>query len=93
MTDEINNRATWWLGYLPAAGGDGSLLEQALELKLRLALLAEERMCAIATNLVDDRSYMDDLGLEVAETSCAYEATVLSALVELRGRLDGARQG
>jgi len=91
--DEINKRATWWRGHLRAAGGDGALFDRALELKLRLALLAEERMCATATNLGDDRSYMDDLGLELAQTTSAYEATVLLALVELRGSLDGARRG
>ena len=89
--EKINNPAR--TVRLPAACRDGTLLDQALELKLRLAMLAEERMCAAATSLVDDRSYMEDLGLECAETSAAYDATVLMALVELRGKLDGARQG
>jgi hypothetical protein len=67
--------------------------ERMLDLRRGLAQLAEERLCAKESGLVTDRAYMGDLEQELDYTNFAYAQTVLFALVELRGELDGAQHG
>jgi hypothetical protein len=72
---------------------DGSLADDALDLRVRLAELAEERRCAREAGLGDDYAYCEDLELEFAETSFIHEAAVVLQLVRLRAELDGPRRG
>jgi hypothetical protein len=72
---------------------DGSLANDVLGLRTRLALLAEERLSAREAGLINDRAYVEDLDMEVAETSFVHDAAVVLRLVVLRGELDGRGQG
>ena len=71
----------------------GSLADAALELRLRLALLAEERLVAREVGLDNDRAYVADLDLEVYQTRTSYAAAVLLQLVSFRASIDGRRYG
>jgi hypothetical protein len=72
---------------------DGTLLGQAPTLRLRLAQLGEERLCASETGLLDDHAYSSDLEEELAETRAVYVGAVAFGLAELRGDLDGRNRG
>jgi hypothetical protein len=72
---------------------DGRLAGRALELRSRLATLAEERLCAKEVGLDCDPAYMADLNLEVAETRAGYQGAAILQLAALRGALDGRGQG
>jgi hypothetical protein len=71
---------------------EGSLAAREFELRVRLALLAEERRSAREIGL-DDPMYIDDLELEVADTRAAHAGAVLLLLASLRAALDGRHQG
>jgi hypothetical protein len=63
---------------------DGRLALRAAELRVSLARLAEERVCARECGLSRDPAYMADLELEMAETRCAYAGAVALQLALLR---------
>lgn len=68
-------------GHADAAGQividlQASLRDQGPDLRIRLAQLGEERICAAEDGLTEDRAYMGDLELETAQTTAS--TTVLS---------------
>lgn len=71
----------------------GTLGEAALELRLRLARLGEERYVACEVGLIHERAYVEDLNREVAETRTGYAAAVVLQLASLRAELGGRRWG
>lgn len=71
----------------------GRLADRALELRGRLAILAEERLCAREAGLDHDQAYMEDLESEIAGTRTMLTGAVLLQLTALRASLDGAMSG
>lgn len=71
----------------------GELPERALELRARLALLAEEQLTARESGLTVDPEYAEDLALEVGETRFAHTCAVVFRLAFMRAALDGRSQG
>lgn len=71
----------------------GELPLHALELRARLALLAEERLSARESGLVDGDAYTADLNAEVDETQYVHTGAVVLQLSLLRADIDGRGQG
>jgi hypothetical protein len=71
---------------------DGSLAGTAAELRAHLAVLAEERLVARDSG-VKDSAYLEDLKLEIADTSFVHAGAVILELALLRAGLNGRRQG
>ncbi len=71
----------------------GSLADEAGELRLRLAMLAEERVLARESGLVKDAAYREDLELEQTEVRTAYAGAAVLQIAQLRAELDGRNTG
>jgi len=72
---------------------DCALLQRTEELRLRLALLAEERILALESGLANDPAYVEDLELEISHTRAAHDGMVITQLALLRAELDGRNWG
>lgn len=72
---------------------DCALSEQTEELRLRLALLAEERILALESGLANDPAYFQDLELEISYTRVAHDGMLITQLALLRAALDGRNWG
>ena len=70
-----------------------ALSERTEQLRLRLALLAEERILAQESGLANDPAYVQDLELEIDTTRVAHDGMVITQLVLLRAQLDGRNWG
>jgi hypothetical protein len=85
-----------WLSAPPQqllVDNDGSLADRAVEFRLRVAQLQEERICAREHGMRRDRAYMEDLERELAATLHAYAGAVILQLAWLRAAIDGRRRG
>jgi hypothetical protein len=72
---------------------DGSLADQAGELRLRLAGLAEERIVAREAGLTSDPAYVEDLELEQSAVRAAFTGAAVLQIARLRSGFDGTNQG
>ena len=72
---------------------DRALLARTEELRLRLALLAEERILALESGLANNPAYLQDLELEISHTRVAHDGMVITQLATLRAALDGRNWG
>jgi hypothetical protein len=69
------------------------VMTTAIDIRNRLAVLAEERYLAMHSTLAHDEAYMADLYEDIATTTAAWIGAAVTEIACLRARLDGPLNG